>query len=146
MCGAHATVRGLLGELVASPRQEHDILVDMEAGLEHLSRGTGRHLSRFIAVVEPYFRSMETARRIAELAAEVGITDVRAVANKVRNDADRAAVRDFCAAHHLDVIAEVPYDPTLIDAERVGAPPIDYDDNAPAVAAIRELARTVDDA
>ena len=69
MCGAHATVRGLLGELVARSANGRDIIVDMEAGLEHLSRGTGRHVSRFLAVVEPYYRSMETARRIVELAA-----------------------------------------------------------------------------
>jgi CO dehydrogenase maturation factor len=140
MCGAHATVRGLLGELVANPREDRDVLVDMEAGLEHLSRGTGRHVSRFVAVIEPYFRSMETGRRVAELAAEVGISDVLAVANKVRNDADRAAVRDFCNAHGLSVVAEVPYDPTLIDAEREGRPPIDYDKRAPAIMAIEELA------
>src|SRR5262245_65842934 len=101
MCGAHATVRGFLGELVGRSQSSHDIVVDMEAGLEHLSRGTGRHVARFLAVVEPYFRSMETARRVAELAGEAGISDVIAVANKVRNDADRDAVRDFCERHGL---------------------------------------------
>ena len=146
MCGAHATVRGLLGELVANPREDRDILVDMEAGLEHLSRGTGRHVSRFVAVIEPYFRSMETGRRVAELAAEAGITDVLAVANKIRNDADRDAVRQFCETHGLRVIAEVPYDPTLVDAERQGQPPIDYDRNAPAILAIERLAHTLMDA
>lgn len=141
MCGAHATVRGLLGELVANPKTERDIVVDMEAGLEHLSRGTGRHVSRFLTVVEPYFRSMETARRVSELAAEVGISDVKAVANKVRNEADRAAVQAFCDAHRLEIIAEVPYDPSLIDAEREGKPPIDFDERSPALVAIERLAR-----
>ena len=52
MCGAHATVRGLLGALVArSALDTQDLVVDMEAGLEHLWRGTGRHVSRFIAVL-----------------------------------------------------------------------------------------------
>lgn len=141
MCGAHATVRGLLGELVANPKAERDIVVDMEAGLEHLSRGTGRHVSRFLTVVEPYFRSMETARRVSELAAEVGISDVKAVANKVRNAVDRAAVRAFCDAHRLEIIAEVPYDPSLIDAEREGKPPIDFDERSPAIVAIEGLAQ-----
>src|ERR671939_924144 len=114
MCGAHATVRGLLGEIVAQTGNHRDIVVDMEAGLEHLSRGTGRHVSRFVAVLEPYYRSMETARRIAELAAELGIPDVQAVANKVRDADDREAIADFCAAHRLPIVAEVPYDPTLV--------------------------------
>ena len=43
MCGAHATVRGFLGELVAKAPEAYDVVVDMEAGLEHLSRGTGKH-------------------------------------------------------------------------------------------------------
>src|SRR4029450_2199520 len=98
MCGAHATVRGFLGELVAKSADTFDGVVDMEAGLEHLSRGTGKHVSRFLAVVEPYYRSMETARRVADLAAELGVADVGAVLNKVRNEADRDAVASFCAA------------------------------------------------
>src|SRR5919204_4378030 len=104
MCGAHATVRGLLGELVARSANGRDIIVDMEAGLEHLSRGTGKHVSRFLAVVEPYYRSMETARRIAELAHELGVADVQAIANKVRDADDRNAIGEFCAAHSLPVV------------------------------------------
>ncbi len=139
MCGAHATVRGFLGELVTKSPTDYDIVVDMEAGLEHLSRGTGRHVSRFLAVVEPYYRSMETARRIAQLAAELGVADVQAVVNKVRNDADREAVRAFCTANGLPVVAEIPNDLTLADAERSGQPPLDFGPQSPAVVAIRKL-------
>jgi len=64
----------------------------MEAGLEHLSRGTGRHVSRLVAVLEPYYRSMETARNVAALAGELGVGEVVVVANKVRDDADRQAI------------------------------------------------------
>ena len=143
MCGAHATVRGLLGELVSNAANDRDIVVDMEAGLEHLSRGTGRHVSRFLAVVEPYYRSMETARRIVELAAELGIGDVQAVANKVRDADDRQALTDFCGRHSLPIVAEIPYDPALAASERAGVPPFDADPGAPAVEAVRRLARTL---
>src|ERR671937_1358884 len=127
MCGAHATVRGLLGELVARSERSRDIIVDMEAGLEHLSRGTGRHVSRFVAVLEPYYRSMETARRVATLATELGVVDVVALANKIRDDSDRSAIAEFCSAHGLRLVGEIPYDATLVEAERGGKPPIDYD-------------------
>lgn len=141
MCGAHATVRGLLGELVArSALDAQDLVVDMEAGLEHLSRGTGRHVSRFIAVIEPYYRSMETVRRIGDLAKELGVGEMHVLTNKIRNDEDRAVIRDYCATHQLQIIGEVPYDPTLLDAERAGRPPIDYAPDTPAVQALRELA------
>jgi CO dehydrogenase maturation factor len=143
MCGAHATVRGFLGELVGPARNTSDIIVDMEAGLEHLSRGTGRHVSRFLAVVEPYHRSMETARRIAALASELGIARVEALINKVRDVADRDAVTGFCTAHGLVVVGEVPYDPALIEAERNGHPPLDFNGSSPAMNAVRHLAETL---
>ena len=144
MCGAHATVRGLLGELVArSALDDRDLIVDMEAGLEHLSRGTGRHVSRFIAVLEPYYRSMETVRRIVDLARELGVGDVRVVTNKIRNDADRDVIRAYCDTHHLAVIGEIPWDPSLVDAERAGRPPVDAAPDSMAVRAIRALATSL---
>jgi len=112
----------------------------MEAGLEHLSRGTGRNLSKFVATIEPYYRSMEVAKRVAALAAELGIGEVVAVANKVRDAADRTAIAEFCSAHSLKLVGEIPYDPTLLEAERAGKTPIDFDPNAPAVKAIEKLA------
>ena len=141
MCGAHATVRGLLGELVArSGLDNQDLIVDMEAGLEHLSRGTGRHVSQFLAVLEPYYRSMETVRRTVALARELGVADVRVVTNKIRNEDDRAVIRRYCETHGLDVIGEIPYDPLLVDAERAAQPPVEFAPEGPAVRAIRELA------
>ena len=143
MCGAHATVRGLLGEIVAKPGDDRDIIVDMEAGLEHLSRGTGRHVSRFVAVLEPYYRSMETARRVVGLATELGVSDVVTLANKVRDEADRRAIREFCDAHGMHLVGEIPYDPALAEAERGGEPPIDHSPSAPAISAIRALSHTL---
>lgn len=139
MCGAHATVRGFLRELVSTSPHSHDIVVDMEAGLEHLSRGTGRHVSRCLAVIEPYYRSMETARRIAQLAGELGIEQVHVVTNKIRDAADRDAVSAFCRAHGLGIVAEVPYDPVLAEAERAGIAPLDFGAASPAIDAVGRL-------
>lgn len=143
MCSAHATVRGLLGELVARGDADRHIIVDMEAGLEHLSRGTGRHVSRLVAVLEPYYRAMETARGVTTLAAELGVSDVVVVANKVRDDADRQAIADFCRAHGMRLMGEVPYDPAMADAERLGGAPIDVAGDSRAVQAIAALAAAI---
>lgn len=140
MCSAHATVRGLLGEIVARSETDRHVIVDMEAGLEHLSRGTGRHVSRLVAVLEPYYRSMETARNITALASELGIPDVVVVANKVRDAGDRAAIGDFCRAHAMQLVAEIPYDAAMADAERRGGAPIDIAPHSIAVGAITTLA------
>jgi len=133
----------LIGELVRKDDADRDVIVDMEAGLEHLSRGTGRNLSKFVATIEPYYRSMEVAKRVAALAAELGIGEVVAVSNKVRDDGDRKAIAEFCSAHSLTLVGEIPYDPALLEAERAGKTPIDFDPNAPAVKAIEKLAATL---
>ncbi len=140
MCGAHATVRGFLGEIVARAESDRHIIVDMEAGLEHLSRGTGRHVSRLVAVLEPYYRSMETARNVATLASELGISDVVVVANKVRDEGDRTAIADFCRAHAMQLVGEVPFDGGLSVLERRGGAPIDAAPGSPAVQAVIALA------
>src|SRR5262245_37252866 len=90
----------------------------MEAGLEHLSRGTGRHVDRLLVVMEPYYKALETARRCAELGRELGIPQVLAVANKLRGEEDRAAVRHYAAAHALDLAGEVPFDVDVYNADQ----------------------------
>ncbi len=111
----------------------------MEAGLEHLSRGTGRHVSRLVAVLEPYYRSMETARNVVALGNELGVPDIVVIANKVRDAADRSAIADFCRAHDMRLVGEVPYDSALAEVERGGGAPIDAAAGSPAVVAIEEL-------
>lgn len=140
MCRAHATVRGLIRELIEGTGEGRDVVLDLEAGLEHMSRGTPRHVDALLAVVEPYFRSLETGRRVVELARELEVPGIYAVANKVRDEADRSAIEEFCGRHDLPVLAVVPYDDGLIAAEREDTAPVDYDPAGPAVREIRLLA------
>ena len=86
---------------------------------------------------------METARNVVSLANDLGITDVVVVANKVRDDGDRSAIRDFCRAHHMVLVGEVPFDGELAAAERLGGAPIDVAPNSPAVKAIERLVTTL---
>jgi len=94
-------------------------------------------------VLEPYYRSMETASRVSALAAELGIADVVVLSNKVRDEADRAAITGFCAAHGLAHVGEIPFDPTLAETERHGLAPVDQASPGPAVQALRRLALTL---
>lgn len=141
MCRAHAGVRHLVSSLLG----EEDVVavVDMEAGLEHLSRGTERGVDTLLVVLEPYYKALETGRRAAELGAELGIGRVVAVANKLRDETDRAAVLEFADRYELPVVAEIPYDDQVRQADLRGVAPIDGPHTGPAVAAIRELARTL---
>lgn len=138
MCGAHAAVRTLVGELVGS--HDRPTVLDIEAGLEHLSRGTARHVDTILIIAEPYFKSMETAARMNELARELGIGRVFVVANKIRTPADEAALREFFAARGVEVGAVVPDDETVLRADRQGVAPLDVDADAPSMRVIANLA------
>ena len=141
MCGSHRAVRGLIAELTSIG--EHTV-TDMEAGLEHLRRGTARHVDMMLVVAEPYYRSLEAAMRTSELAHELGIKYVRVVANKVRHQDDLAAIETFCAQHDMTIIGQVPHDDTLMDAERDEQSPYDFAPQGPGVEAIRKIAAEIE--
>ncbi|MGI8824839.1 MAG: hypothetical protein ACR2JC_04190 [Chloroflexota bacterium] len=100
-------------------------VTDMEAGLEHLRRGTTRYVDAMLIVAEPYYKSLEVAGRTAELARELGIDRVYAVANKARDERDREAVREYFSRHAVPLLATVPFDEAVMEADRRGIAPMD---------------------
>jgi CO dehydrogenase maturation factor len=119
-CSGHATVRSLLAE--ALDDRADVVLVDMEAGLEHLSRsgGTLAHADLLAVVVEASRKSVLTAERTATLAAELGIGRVVVVGNKVRDDADVQFVTRACADAGLILAGMLPYEAAVVESERAG--------------------------
>ncbi|MFQ5651929.1 MAG: hypothetical protein ACE5IY_18495 [bacterium] len=138
MCGAHAAVRTLVGEMVE--QYDRPTVIDMEAGLEHLSRGTVRNVDCLLIVIEPYFKSMETGARMNGLAKELGVEYVYCIANKVRGAEDESAIRDFCSNRDMALFGVVPNDESLLQAERQGVAPLDHEKECPAVLAIARIA------
>lgn len=126
-------------EIVPTEQSEICIL-DTEASPEHLSRGTARYADAMLVVAEPYFKSLETARRMAVLGRDLGLEQVYLVANKVRDEPELAAVREFTEKHELELVGAIPYDPAFPEAERAGIAPLDAAPDAPANAAVAELA------
>jgi CO dehydrogenase maturation factor len=137
LCSAHATVAALLADLGDTP--DAVAVIDLEASPEHLSRGTVKHADVLLLVTEPYYRSLEATRRQAELAADLPISRVAVVVNKVRSADDAAAVREFCGRHGLEVVAEVPWGDEVLEADRVATPLIDVAPDGPVVAAVADL-------
>ena len=131
-------MRSVLNGLVAETSRV--AIVDLEAGLEHLSRGTARHVDTLLVVGEPYFKSLETAHRSFTLARELGIEQVSMVANKVRSSRDEETVREFAARHALDIAVVVPFDTAVTEADERGTALFEHRPDAPSVNAIRRLA------
>ena len=115
-------------------------IVDMEAGLEHLKRGTPRHTDVLLVIAEPFYRSLETASATATLGRELGIPSVGIVANKVRDDQDEEWVRRVFDPRGIPVFGMIPFDPAVVSADRVPAAPIDLSPDAPAVRAVEAVA------
>src|SRR5919109_3897970 len=134
----HATVRSVIE--AASDADDDVCILDTEASPEHLSRGTARYADALYAVVEPYYKSLETGRRMAFLAQDLGLEHVALIANKVRDEQELAAVREFADRHGLELAGVVPFDEQLPEAERAAASPLDFAPDSPAVAAIAALA------
>ncbi len=124
----------------ASESRQDVCILDTEASPEHLSRGTAQYADAMLVVVEPYFKSLETGRRMAVLGNDLGLPRVAIVANKVRDEQEREAVDQFVRRHGLELAGVVPYDPSFQGAERAGRAPLDFAPDAPAVAAIDAIA------
>lgn len=140
MCSSASTVRGLLGQI---PSTDGTVVVDMEASPEHLARGTIRSVDHLLVVAEPWFKSLETARRYQALAHDLGIPRVSLVANKVRTE-DEPLIEEFSRRHDFEVATRIPHDEALLEAERQGMAPYDYAFGGPAVSAVRDLAKTME--
>jgi len=137
LCSAHATVSALLADI---EELENTIsILDLEASPEHLSRGTTRHVDALLLVVEPYYRSFETAKRMAALASELPIPVVGVVANKLRSADDASAIAEYCSRHGLTLLGELPWSTEVLDADKAEIPVIDFDPSGPVVAAVSKL-------
>lgn len=137
LCSAHAVVSSLLQDLGSRSRV---VVVDMEASPEHLSRGTVRHVDVVCLVAEPYYRSLETVRRMAVLAAELPVPRLVVVANKVRSNDDADAVTEFCDRHDLTLAGTVPWSEEVVAADRERVPVVDWPAARDVVAAVDVVA------
>ena len=115
-CPENAMLRALVSHLLLD--EGSALILDMEAGVEHLGRGVVRAIDHLLVVVNPGQRSIETARRVRDLAADIGLTQVGVIANRIRTPEDEAYVRD--ALPGLPLLGVLPDDETLLAADRAG--------------------------
>ena len=140
-CGMHATVRELIES--ATDADADMTVLDTEASPEHLTRGTARYADLMLTVVEPWFKSLETGRRMAELAHGLGLKRVLLLANKIRDQRELEAVREFAAANDLQIAGVIPFDESLGEAERRGVSPLDFAPDSEFVTAISGITHEV---
>lgn len=116
VCPQSTLLRALVQQLVI--RRSEVVIMDMEAGLEHLGRATAGSMDAFIVVVEPGRRSIQTARSVRRLAGDIGVNQVYIVGNKARNDEDRAFMLDNLPGDVM--LGFLSYSPSAIEADLQG--------------------------
>jgi len=120
--------------------RDEAVVLDMEAGLEHLGRGTAMFVDRLIVVVEPGRRSIETARHILKLAGDLGIKNLDFVGNKIRSEKDK----EFFKKHLSDLqfLGFIPFASHIIEADLEGCPPFEKD--LTGLAAVKDMLRNLE--
>jgi len=118
-CPENAFLKALPAYLFFADDQT--VILDMEAGVEHLGRGTAQGVDRMLVVVEPGRRSIQTAFTIKKYAADIGIHEVAAIVNKYRSERDLRSIEQQLSG--LAVAGRIPYDESIASADLEGKCP-----------------------
>ncbi|MDO8728146.1 MAG: AAA family ATPase [Candidatus Methanoperedens sp.] len=137
MCPASSFLKALMRHVLLKTNSV--VILDMEAGVEHLGRGTTRGIDIMLIVVEPGARSIETAGRIVELARQIDIKKFGAVINKAGGEVKD--IEDKLKSYGIEVFGIIPYDISLVQADMENMAPIDK--GGPAVEAIKNICERV---
>jgi CO dehydrogenase maturation factor len=137
-CPENTLLRRFISHLIL--RRDEVVILDMEAGLEHLTRGTAGSVDAFIVVVEPGQRSLQTAKHIESLAKELGVKRVFVVGNKIQRETDKEFIKDHLAG--MTVLGFMSYADDTVRADLDGRSP--YDASPPAVAEAKAIKSSLD--
>lgn len=121
VCPEHVLLKTLTSHLILGNKDV--VVMDMEAGIEHLGRGTAKFVDAFIVVVEPGERSLQTYRKVKKLAEDIGVKRILVVGNKVRDMKDEAFI-----LNHIEVdecLGFIHYNPNIVDSDRSNLSPYD---------------------
>ena len=138
VCPEHVMLKAVLSTLTY--RKNDVVIMDMEAGLEHLGRGTAANMDQFVVVIEPGARSVQTYKNVKRLASDLGVNRVRVVANKIRDSKDEDFIRQQIPDE--DLLGFVHYNTDIMDADRQGQSP--YDFSPAAIEEIRKIKAILD--
>ena len=120
-CPENALLAALISHLLLVRNEV--VIIDMEAGIEHLGRATAKAVNKLIVVVEPGRRSLETAYRIEKLARDIGVQNVAIVGNKIRSQSEKEFL--LSSLPGFEFLGLIPYDQALVDADLANRPLVD---------------------
>ena len=138
VCPENVILKRIISNLVL--HQKDVVILDMEAGLEHLARGTTSGMEQFIVVIEPGTRSIQTYRNVKRLALGLGVQQVRVVASKVKDEQDEFFNREKIPEE--DFLGFIHYNPDILRADRMGLSP--YDCSRELIQEVKEIIKRME--
>jgi len=127
-CPENVLLKSLMQHLLVG--RDEVVIVDMEAGLEHLGRGSTEFVDALVVVVEPGLRSIGTTKQIKKLANDLGVKRVLAVGNKITTAEDRKIIEEHLT--DFEILGHLSFNPKILQADRDGVSPYDIDDRIKA--------------
>jgi CO dehydrogenase maturation factor len=122
MCAPTAVIRALLRHLVVEVNEA--VVMDLEAGVEHIGRGTAQQVDALLIVADSNMKSLEIAKHIHEMAAVAGMKQLYLIGNRVMNDSQKEAITSFAKENKMDVLEFVPWDQKIIESDMLGVTPL----------------------
>jgi len=138
ICPEHAFLKALMSHLILMSNEV--LILDMEAGIEHLGRATAQSVDAFVVVVEPGKRSIQTLKAVEKLARDIGIKNIFAVGNKIKKPEEEKFILDSCK--DVPVIGFMSYDEDVVFADRMGVSP--YEQSSKKVMEIRKIKKELE--
>lgn len=141
MCPANALLRALLRHVFLQKGEA--VVMDMEAGLEHLGRGVIRGVDVVLTILEPRPSSVQVHRNIAALAGQLGIRTIMPVGNKIMDATEEEFLRHEIEASGHELVAAIPYDANIVRAEMAHTALLEFAPDTPSVKVIEDLKQTL---
>jgi CO dehydrogenase maturation factor len=120
-CPENVMLKSLLTHMLVE--RDEVVIVDMEAGIEHLGRGTAYGMDALIVVVEPGQRSIQTAQNVKKLASDIDIKNIFIVGNKISSKQDEEFIKS--SLDEMEVIGFISYNSDVINSDLEGVSPFD---------------------
>lgn len=139
-CPANALIRALMRHLIVE--RDEAVVLDMEAGCEHMGRGTARQVDYLLIVTDANRKSLEVANHIHALAVAAGMKQVFLVGNKIGNIDQKHLIKEYAEKNTLDVLGFIPFDETAMEMEMLGETPLKHE-SSKVLVAVKKLCETL---
>lgn len=135
-CPAHSVVKALLRHLIVD--RNEIVILDMDAGIEHLGRGTAEHVDTLLVVSDANRKSLEVAKTICHMAQDSSIRQVVLIGNRLSSPAQEQVLKVFAEKTKIPLPALIPFDQGVFD-NGISGDPVD-EKRSPAMREVRNLA------